>query len=239
LGSRREIEGWIGAGRVTVEGRLARLGDRAGDAQAIALDGRRLDLGRRGARPRVLAYHKPAGELVTRSDPGGRPTVFDRMPALRAGRWIAVGRLDVNSSGLLLLTDSGDLAHRLMHPRYGLEREYAARVLGELGSAARERLLRGVKLPDGPARFERLEEMGRGREQSANRWYRVTLVEGRNREVRRMFDAVGAKVNRLIRVRFGAVQLPRELKPGRWTELLPGEVEALSRESAGAECPGP
>jgi 23S rRNA pseudouridine2605 synthase len=227
LGSRRVIESWIAQGRVTIAGRVARLGDRAAGHETIAIDGRRIDLHPPVRGPRVLAYHKPEGELVTRSDPGGRPTVFDRMPPLRQGRWIAVGRLDINSSGLLLLTDSGELANRLMHPRYGLEREYAVRVLGRLSREAETQLLEGVRLEDGMARFASLREMERRRDKSANRWFRVTLTEGRSREVRRLFEAVGAKVSRLIRVRFGPIRLPRELKPARWAELSPGEVEAL------------
>ena len=206
-------------------------------AQAIALDGRSLRVLPQGQPARVLAYHKPEGELVTRRDPEGRRTVFDRLPRAGARRWIAIGRLDINSSGLLLLTDSGDLANRVMHPRYGLEREYAVRVLGEIGSKAEDRLLRGVALPEGPARFGRLQEMVRGRERSANRWYRVTLGEGRNREVRRMFEAVGTKVSRLIRVRFGPVSLPRGLKPGRWIELGPRGIEALMRGSGAPHLP--
>jgi 23S rRNA pseudouridine2605 synthase len=195
----------------------------------IALDGKPLPL-RQGERPaRVIAYHKPEGELVTRSDPKGRATVFARLPRLREGRWIAVGRLDLNSSGLLLLTDSGELANRLMHPSGGLEREYAVRVLGTLSAESARRLLSGVRLEDGDARFASLEPMDRGREPSANRWYRVTLGEGRKREVRRLFEAVGCKVSRLIRIRYGGVRLPRSLKPGRWIEVMPEEVLSLAR----------
>lgn len=171
------------------------------------------------ANPRVLVYHKPVGELVTRHDPEGRPTVFSRMPP---GRWVAVGRLDINSSGLLLLTDSGELANRLMHPRYAVEREYAARVQGRLGPEEIRRLRRGVPLEDGPAAFSSIEPMREGETPGANRWYRVVLKEGRNREVRRMFEAVGARVSRLIRLRYGPISLPRDLPPGRWLEL-PGE----------------
>jgi 23S rRNA pseudouridine2605 synthase len=234
LGSRREIERWIAAGRVAVAGRVARLGERARPGDPIALDGRALEFRPQKGMPRVLAYHKPEGELVTRRDPEGRRTVFERLPRLPAGRWIAVGRLDLNSSGLLLLTDAGELANRLLHPRYGLEREYAARVLGELSAEAKRRLCSGVRLADGSARFARLQEMGRGRDKSANRWYRVTLVEGRNREVRRIFETVGASVSRLIRLRFGPVELPRGLKPGRWVELDRPLVERLCAEQASA-----
>jgi len=166
------------------------------------------------AEGRVLLYHKPVGEMVTRSDPQGRQTVFQRLPA---GRWVAVGRLDLNSSGLLLFTDDGELANRLMHPRYELEREYEARVHGRLGGAELEKLRSGVHLEDGSAAFEQLEAIRGG--EGANRWYRVVLKEGRNREVRRLFEAVGAKVNRLVRVRYGPVQLPADLPPGRWREM--------------------
>jgi 23S rRNA pseudouridine2605 synthase len=179
------------------------------------LDGRPLELG--STNPgRVLIYNKPEGELVTRSDPQGRPTVFSRLPP---GRWIAIGRLDINSAGLLLFTDDGGLANRLMHPRYGIEREYAVRVQGTLAAAALERLTRGVELDDGLAAFMRIEAADPRARQSANRWYRVTLAEGRNREVRRMFEAVGARVSRLLRVRYGPVELPRDLAPGQWREI--------------------
>jgi 23S rRNA pseudouridine2605 synthase len=217
LGSRREIEGWIAAGRLSVNGATAQLGDKASLADTIELDGKRVVLKAAAARPRVLLYHKPEGEMVTRSDPGGRPTVFERLPAIPGGKWVAVGRLDINTAGLLLLTDSGELANQLMHPRYEVEREYAVRVLGELKPEERRRLLEGVQLEDGMGRFDRLESSGAA--EGANRWYRVVLREGRNREVRRLFDAVGRKVSRLLRVRYGPVSLPRELRPGRWIEL--------------------
>jgi 23S rRNA pseudouridine2605 synthase len=226
LGSRREIEGWIAAGRVALAGRTVQLGERAAPGDAITIDGRPVQIEARRNRPRVIAYHKPEGELVTRSDPEGRPTVFARLPPLLQGRWIAVGRLDLNSSGLLLFTDSGELANGLMHPRHGAERVYLARVLGELATEARRQLLEGVSLGEGiPARFESLAETGK--QTGANRWYRVTLREGRNREVRRLFEAVGCRVSRLRRVRFATVALPRDLLPGRWRELSPAEVDAL------------
>jgi 23S rRNA pseudouridine2605 synthase len=168
-------------------------------------------------------YHKPVGELVTRSDPQGRPTVFSRLPK---GRWVAVGRLDINSSGLLLLTDSGELANRLMHPRFEVEREYAARIRGELRPDERTRLLEGVALDDGArARFDRIEIQKKG--EGANHWYRVVLHEGRNREVRRLFEAVGHEVSRLTRLRYGSVELPRDLAPGEWRELATGLVKGL------------
>jgi len=215
LGSRREIESWIAAGRVSVRGRVAKLGDRAAPGEEVALDGRPLELGSKSA-GRVLIYNKPEGELVTRSDPQGRPTVFSRLPA---GRWIAVGRLDINSAGLLLFTEDGELANRLMHPRYGLEREYAVRVQGTLGSGELERLTRGVELEDGWAAFKRIVPADPRERAGANRWYRVTLAEGRNREVRRMFEALGVRVSRLLRVRYGPIELPRDLAPGQWREI--------------------
>jgi len=217
LGSRREIETWIAAGRLKLNGALARLGDRANPGDRIELDGKALSLKAAGAQPRVLLYHKPDGEMVTRSDPGGRPTVFQRLPAIPGGKWVAVGRLDINTAGLLLLTDSGELANRLMHPRYEVEREYAVRALGELRADELARLLQGVALEDGMARFDKIEPSGSA--EGANRWYRVVLREGRNREVRRLFEALGRKVSRLLRVRYGPVELPRDLKPGRWVEL--------------------
>ena len=216
-GSRRQIEAWIAAGRVSLNGAPARLGDRAGTGDRIELDGKPLALKPAGARPRVLLYHKPDGEMVTRSDPGGRPTVFARLPPIPGGKWVAVGRLDINTAGLLLVTDSGELANRLMHPRYEVEREYAVRVLGALSPENRTKLLSGVRLDDGIGRFDRLEPSGAA--EGANRWYRVVLREGRNREVRRLFEAVGCKVSRLLRVRYGPVELPRDLRPGRWLEL--------------------
>ncbi|OGA27948.1 MAG: hypothetical protein A3I65_05830 [Betaproteobacteria bacterium RIFCSPLOWO2_02_FULL_68_150] len=226
LGSRREIEGWIAAGRIAVAGRVAQLGDRAGVGDPITIDGQPAQLAAARGAPRVIAYHKPEGELVTRRDPEGRATVFARLPKLVHGRWIAVGRLDLNSSGLLLFTDSGELANRLMHPRHEVERVYLARVQGELSNPAQRRLLDGVALDDGEqARFEFLEPTGK--QAGANRWYRVGLREGRNREVRRLFEAAGCRVSRLRRIRFGPVELPRDLAPGRWLELKPAEVRAL------------
>jgi 23S rRNA pseudouridine2605 synthase len=197
---------------VTLAGRVARLGDRAAPGDEVAVDGRRVDL-TSGSPGRVLIYNKPEGELVTRSDPQGRPTVFGRLPP---GRWVAVGRLDINSAGLLLFTDDGELANRLMHPRYGLEREYQVRVQGPVDL---ERLRRGVQLEDGMAAFERIEAVDPRAAPGANRWYRVVLKEGRKREVRRMFEAVGARVSRLLRVRYGPVELPRDLAPGQWREI--------------------
>lgn len=229
LGSRREIEGWIRAGRLKVNGRPAELGQRVGPADRIELDGRALRLEAAARGPRVLLYHKPEGELVTRADPEGRPTVFSRLPPIAGAKWIAIGRLDINTSGLLLFTDSGELANRLMHPRYEIEREYLARVLGALTPEERTRLCSGIELEDGVGRFETIEPAGAA--QGANRWYRVTLREGRNREVRRLFEAVGRRVSRLRRVRFGPVPLPGGLAPGKCIELGPEAVSAIVKTS--------
>ncbi len=224
LGSRREIEAWISAGRVSVRGRTARLGDRAAPGDEVLLDQKKIDFGKDQAKPRLILYHKPVGELVTRSDPEGRPTVFDRLPKLRAGRWVAVGRLDFNTSGLLLLTDSGELANRMMHPREELEREYEVRVQGGIDAHAVRRLLDGVDLDDGPARFLRLEPLQGRAGSGSNRRYRVVLAAGRNREVRRMVEALGARVSRLVRVRFGPFRLPRDLPSGRWIDVDPEQA---------------
>jgi 23S rRNA pseudouridine2605 synthase len=214
LGSRRTVEAWIRDGRVSVSGRTARLGDRASRADEVRLDGRKLDLAAptASAAPELLLYYKPVGEVTTRSDPAGRPTVFDRLPALRHGRWVSVGRLDVNTAGLLLLTTNGDLAHRLMHPSSQVEREYLVRVRGRPGPDVLRRLLDGVPLQDGLARFDRIESMGSG--PGSHGSFRVVLHEGRNREVRRLWQAVGLEVSRLLRIRYGPVELPRQMRPG-------------------------
>jgi len=224
LGSRRTIENWIQEGRLRINDRIATLGDRVQPKDRIKLDGKLLEWRSAQAFPRVILYHKPEGEIVSRHDPEGRPSVFDRLPILRRGRWLAVGRLDINTSGLLILTTDGDLAHRLMHPRYGWEREYAVRILGTLTPEHTEELLQGVVLEDGPARFHALVDLGG---QGANHWYRVTIAEGRNREVRRMFEALGYTVSRLIRVRYGPIALPSRLKRGMWQELTPEEIAQL------------
>jgi 23S rRNA pseudouridine2605 synthase len=226
-GSRREIEEWIGAGRVSVNGEIAHVGQRIGPDDKVRVNGRLVQLKVAGGRvPRVLLYHKPEGEIVSREDPEGRPTVFEKLPRINNGRWIAVGRLDFNSCGLMLFTSSGELANRLMHPRYELEREYAVRVLGEPTPEAVAQLESGIELEDGLARFNRILDAGG---EGANHWYNVTLSEGRNREVRRMFEAVGLQVSRLMRVRYGPVQLPPGLKRGLWRELEPQEVMALTK----------
>ena len=225
FGSRRSVERMIEAGRVKVNGQVARLGQRILPGDKVRVDGRLVPAARlRPKSTRVLAYHKPEGEVCSRRDDEGRPTVFEALPPLRGGRWVSVGRLDVNSSGLLLFTTDGELANALMHPSSRVEREYAVRVLGEVTEAMRERLLAGVELEDGRAAFETLEPAGG---EGANRWYKVTLREGRNREVRRLFASQGLVVNRLIRTRYGPVALPPGLRRGRWVELDEDEVEAL------------
>lgn len=226
FGSRRDMEAWIEAGRVSVNGRPATLGQRVGPGDTIKTAGRMLRVRPQTRTPRVLLYNKPAGEIVSADDPEGRTTVFEHLPRLKASRWVAVGRLDFNTSGLLVFTTSGELAERLMHPRHALEREYAARVSGVLTEEQRTRLLAGVPLEDGAARFETLEDGG-GR--GANHWYRLTLREGRNREVRRMFEAVGLTVSRLMRVRYGPLALPAGLARGRYRELDEPDVRALLR----------
>jgi 23S rRNA pseudouridine2605 synthase len=227
FGSRREIETWITAGRVMVRGQVAKLGDRAAPEDEVLLDGKQVKIAASASQPRVILYNKPVGELVTRSDPEGRPTVFDKLPKLSPGRWVAIGRLDLNSAGLLLFTDSGELANQLMHPRHEIEREYEVRVQGGLSEDAARQLLSGIQLEDGAARFLRLESIKQRKVAGTNRWYRVVLAEGRNREVRRMVEAAGGRVSRLMRVRFGPVVLPGHLAPGRWEEVDAGKMRTL------------
>ncbi|ADP12697.1 23S rRNA pseudouridylate synthase B [Erwinia sp. Ejp617] len=218
-GSRREIETLISAGRVSVDGKLATLGDRVepGASLKIRIDGHVVPVSESISEVcRILAYYKPEGELCTRSDPEGRPTVFDRLPKLRGARWVAVGRLDVNTCGLLLFTTDGELANRLMHPSREVEREYAVRVFGAVDDEKIKLLSRGVQLEDGPAAFKTLKFTGG---EGINQWYNVTLTEGRNREVRRLWEAVGVQVSRLIRIRYGDIDLPKGLPRGGWTEL--------------------
>jgi 23S rRNA pseudouridine2605 synthase len=218
------MEAAIASGRLKINGIRAALGQRVGPSDRVVLDGRAVPLRFGEGAARLLIYHKPAGELVTTRDPSGRPTVFQHLPRLPGGHWIAIGRLDFNTGGLLLFTNSGELANRLMHPRNEIEREYAVRVRGELSREQQQALARGVMLEDGPARFDSVEPGGGT---GSNRWYRVVLREGRNREVRRMFETLGITVSRLMRVRFGSFQLPSHLRRGRWRELEPREVAAL------------
>lgn len=226
LGSRRHMEQAIVDGRVSVNGKLATLGDRIEDGDELRVDGRLVHFTVESEmRRRVLIYYKPEGEICSRQDPEGRPTVFDRLPPVKGERWVMVGRLDVNSSGLLLFTTDGELANRLMHPSSEIEREYAVRVMGEITKEIRETLTEGVELEDGPAKFERMSELGG---EGINRWWQVVVKEGRNREVRRLFESQGLKVSRLLRTRYGSVSLPRTLKTGRWIELDKMEIDALS-----------
>jgi 23S rRNA pseudouridine2605 synthase len=218
LGSRRELEEWIFAGRVAINGAVAKLGDRASATDKISVDGKLLKNDFRKIETRLLLYHKPAGEICSRHDPEKRSTVFDHLPPLHAGRWIVVGRLDINTSGILLFTNQGEFANRLMHPSSDIEREYAVRVLGTIDASALSRLKKGVMLEDGMAHFETIFPAGGD---GANVWYHVVLKEGRYHEVKRMFESENVQVSRLIRVRFGPLFLPRDLRPGNWVEVPP------------------
>ena len=224
MGSRLEMEQLILEGRITVNNEPAHIGQRVQFGDHVKVNGKPIRFRVDAPPARVIAYHKPVGEVVTHDDPQNRPTVFRRLPKLYQGKWQSVGRLDLNTEGLLLFTSSGELANNLMHPRFGLEREYAVRVLGALNKDEKQRLLDGVKLDDGVAQFGSIEEGGG---EGSNCWYRVTISEGRNREVRRMFEAVGHAVSRLIRIRYGAMVLPRGLKRGAWMELDEGDINAL------------
>jgi 23S rRNA pseudouridine2605 synthase len=234
LGSRREMEEWIRAGKVKVNGALAQVGMRVQAGDVIRVGRRQVTVRDDSKLPRIILYHKPEGEIVSHDDPQGRPSVFDKLPPMRRGKWLAIGRLDYNTSGLLIFTTSGELANRLMHPRYEVDREYAVRVIGKLTEERIRQLTRGVRLEDGMARFEVLEERG-GR--GLNNWYRVVLREGRNRIVRRMFDAVGYKVSRLMRVRFGIVSLPFGLRRGGWREPDAQQTAAILDWSATLAAP--
>lgn len=240
LGSRLEMEQLILEGRISVNAEPAHIGQRVQFGDSVKINGKPIRVRIDPPPPRVIAYHKPAGEVVTHDDPQNRPTVFRRLPKLFQGKWQSVGRLDLNTEGLLLLTSSGELANRLMHPRFGLEREYAVRVLGALALEEKKRLIEGVRLDDGMAHFASIEAGGG---EGANCWYRVTISEGRNREVRRMFEAVGHAVSRLIRIRYGAMLLPRGLKRGAFVELEERDIWALtsavSRSEARDEGVGP
>lgn len=262
--SRRAVERMVAQGRVRVDGRVAELGDKVDAASCITVDGRPLRA-RPAAPPRVIRYHKPEGELTTRKDPRGRPSVFAALPKIAGGRWVAVGRLDLNSRGLLLFTDDGDLANRLMHPRFGLEREYLCRVYGAVGDADLARLRAGVRSKGETLRFDTVRRRpapagagktvaGAGKSTDGagktvdgagktadgdaagrNAWYAVVVTEGRNREVRRAWEAVGGRVSRLIRVRYGSVDLPKTLRPGEWQELPPAAIARLLQSGRSAD----
>lgn len=238
LGSRRDMEELIVSGRVSVNGQPAHVGQRIGANDQVRVNGRLLNRRHTPTQPRVLLYHKPSGEITSRDDPGQRATVFERLPKIRGARWVSVGRLDFNTEGLLVFTTSGEIANRLMHPRYGWEREYAVRLIGRIGEEAKEQLLAGVQLEDGPAAFSKIEDVGGD---GINHWYRVVIAEGRNREVRRMFESVGITVSRLVRIRFGPIGLPRSLVRGRWTELSDTDVGLLAsaiRKAGNPTAPG-
>ena len=229
LGSRREMEELIRAGKVKVNGAMAQLGMRVQPGDVIRVGKRQVTVRDSARLPRIIVYHKPEGEIVSHDDPRGRPSVFEKLPPMRRGKWLAVGRLDYNTSGLLIFTTSGELCNRLMHPRYEVEREYAVRIIGKLNDEQFRQLKKGVHLEDGIARFDLIEERG-GR--GLNNWYRVVLREGRNRIVRRMFDAIGYRVSRLMRVRFGGVSLPFALRRGAWRELDEAQTAAMLEWSA-------
>ncbi len=231
LGSRLEMEQLIMEGRISVNNEPAHIGQRIQFGDQVKVNGKPIRFRIESPPARVIAYHKPVGEVVTHDDPQNRPTVFRKLPKLYQGKWQSVGRLDLNTEGLLLFTSSGELANKLMHPRFGLEREYAVRVLGALSNEEKQRLLDGVKLDDGQAQFGSIEDGGG---EGSNCWYRVTISEGRNREVRRMFEAVGHAVSRLIRIRYGAMVLPRGHKRGAWMELDERDIRALM-QAAGVQ----
>ncbi|WP_110656635.1 23S rRNA pseudouridine(2605) synthase RluB [Salinicola halimionae] len=225
-GSRREMETAISAGRVKVNSQVAKLGDRVGSRDRVALDDRLISLRAVEEVPRrVIMYNKPEGELCTRKDPEGRRTVFERLPRLKGERWIAIGRLDINTSGLLLFTTDGELANRLMHPSHQIEREYAVRVMGEVKREHVVNMVEGVMLDDGPARFSDVQEFGG---EGINSWFHVVIMEGRNREVRRLWESQGLTVSRLKRVRYGNIFLDKRAKAGEWTEMTQDEIDELS-----------
>ena len=232
LGSRLEMEQLILEGRISVNNEPAHIGQRIQFGDQVKVNGKPIRVHIDPPPARVIAYHKPAGEIVSRDDPQNRPSVFRRLPRLQHGKWQSVGRLDLNTEGLLLFTSSGELANRLMHPRFGLEREYAVRVLGALSKEEKQKLLDGVMLDDGLAQFGSIEDGGG---EGSNCWYRVTISEGRNREVRRMLEAVGHAVSRLIRIRYGAMVLPHGLRRGAWMELDESDIRALMKAAGAAE----
>ena len=225
LGSRREMETWINQGLIQINGVLAEIGVSVGPEDKIFVRGKLIDNPlAQNLKTRIVLYHKPIGEICSRSDPKFDRSVFDNLPHLKQGRWVQVGRLDINTSGLLIFTNNGELANRLMHPRYGLEREYAVRVYGEVKPEIIRQLLKGVELDDGPAQFKSITFRGG---EGTNAWYHVVLCEGRNREVRRLWQSQGVEVSRLIRIRYGNSSLPRYLGRGEFQELNPKEVEAF------------
>jgi 23S rRNA pseudouridine2605 synthase len=227
VGSRREMEKYIDANRVSVDGKVAKLGDRVEENALIRVDGHIVKIEQKEDRIcRVIMYHKPEGELCTRKDPEGRRTVFDRLPRIDGERWIAIGRLDINTSGLLLFTNDGELANRLMHPKYEVEREYSARVFGEVTNETLKTLTKGVELEDGPAKFLTIKPMGG---EGINKWFNVTLTEGRNREVRRLWQSQDVEVSRLIRIRYGKLELNKRLPQGGWEELELSDVNYLRK----------
>ena len=221
VGSRRQMEAWISQGRVQINGRTAKLGDKVSPEDRVSVNGNAIILKWADRLPRIILYYKQEGEIVSRDDPKGRVSVFDRLPQAASSRWITIGRLDINTSGLLILTTSGELAQRFAHPRFEVEREYAVRVLGELTREQMKQLTEGVILEDGKAHVERISEQGG---EGANKWYNVVIKEGRNREVRRLFESQGVTVSRLVRVGFGPIGLPNRLKRGQFYELNPAEV---------------
>lgn len=218
------MEELIASGEVSINGKVAGTGDRAGSDDIVRVGKRTIHLKFGERLPRVMLYHKPEGEIVSRDDPQGRPSVFDKLPQLQSSKWISIGRLDFNTSGLLIFTTDGELANRLMHPRFEVEREYAVRIMGRLSSEQMVQLTTGIELEDGLAKFEQLSDQGG---EGSNHWYRVILKEGKNREVRRMFEAVGMMVSRLTRVRFGPINLPPRLKRGKSMELDDTQVKRL------------
>ena len=227
LGSRRYMEEVIAAGRVSVNGQVAQVGERIEPTDELRIDGRKVAFQIEDEiRRRVLIYYKPEGEICSRNDPENRPTVFEQLPQIPGDRWVMVGRLDINTTGLLLFTNDGELANRLMHPSNEIEREYAVRVMGEVTPQIKNTMLKGVMLDDGPAKFESFTEIGGD---GINRWFQVVVKEGRNREVRRIFESQGLKVSRLLRTRYGTVILPRELRTGRWMELDKNDIDNLTK----------
>ena len=235
MGSRLEMEQLILEGRISVNNEPAHIGQRIQFGDSIKVNGKPIRVRIDPPPARVIAYHKSVGEVVTHDDPQNRPTVFRKLPKLQQGKWQSVGRLDLNTEGLLLFTSSGELANNLMHPRFGLEREYAVRVLGALTKEEKQRLLDGVQLEDGMAQFGSIEDGGG---EGSNCWYRVTISEGRNREVRRMLESVGHAVSRLIRIRYGAMMLPRGLKRGAWMELDESDIRGLMQAAGAPRKPG-